>query len=1369
MTTLTATSDPIEGALTPLASGGFVRVNVGETSVTIDRFDAVGQLTAKGIHVAGVDPGGVLFSVSEIANHPSESVVGSTPEAFSLPNGDTGVLWAEYFGSVADKLECRVYYRSIHPDGTRSAATLVTNGYGLGSSGVDNLSVSPLTNGDIVVTAQRAGLGSYSFERLQFTPGQSGRYKRESLKATDDKTVVAIASVALKGGGYVVVSEEVTKTDKAAGAPGTLAYLGYIERHDIVAQTYDASGKAGARTVLGQTYHSYYDRASHGDTAPRVKALEDGGFAVAYTRSEILLAHPEIHNDTVNAEAAYYPHHLGGFLSTFGADGSLRTTVDLPETFEADTAFGRVYGGPLHDIVPVESPTAAYLLIGRPGQSGEMAGKGEEGEPIVYAADTGLGGTQVLFNEAARIGGLPILSVYGYPLPDNRVMLRIATAKGDYTQIYDIREKAVHLVGTEKDEQYVGTVFNDVLEGGGGFDKLYGGRGDDVLSMAPTFKGGLLDTSQPFLADGGAGTDTLDLTAFHYKTASNGGVIDKGVDFTINLQTGTILTGAGAVAGTLKSIETLRLGLGNDVVTGTGNAETISGGGGNDTLSGEGGNDTITGGDGDDTIRGGAGNDTLDGGKGRNTLDLSRAGAALKVDLTAGLATGEGVDKIAGFSVVLGAAKDDRMIAGAQGVTFVGGDGADTLLGGAGDDTLVAGKPLPDALRAYLAGSGDKAALDAYLQAATDKSANTLKGGAGDDTILGAAGNDTIEGGGGSDRIYAGAGDDRITLAGPNSGLDADARFAYANGGAGKDTIEAASGYVKLAGGAGDDVLILKDVAALDTHLAIAAGIYGEAGIDTLDLSRLTKGVASVDFTDRNGTLSFLGTDPDHFFAVKGIEVLIGTEYDDSLSFWILQADDPNGHKLDGRGGDDFILGDDRGDTLLGGIGRDEIQGGAGADTIDGGADDDTLDGKGGRDVIDGSGGDDTIVGGAGDDTLRGGDGKDTLQGDAGNDRLEGGADADVLEGGGDNDILAGGSGDDVLRGGTGNDTLIGGDGAHDLADYGKAAAALILDLRTGAVQIGPGERDTLSGIEDVTGSAFADRLTGDGGANILKGGAGNDILDGGAGNDRLDGGFGIDTVSYASLTTGKAGVTVDLAAGRGTGAAGSDTLVSIENATGSSLADRLTGSRDANVLQGGAGDDILDGGLGNDRLDGGAGTDTASFASAAGAVTVDLTKGTATGAGTDTLTHLENVVGSGFGDTLVGSTAANRLDGGAGNDTLKGGAGADVLIGGAGRDTFVFDVSPNGGQVDHIKDFNVADDTIALKAALFTGVSAANLKTTFHDVTNAKVEADDRLLYNHDTGVLSYDADGSGKAAALQIAVIDTKAVLTVHDFVLI
>ena len=225
---------------------------------------------------------------------------------------------------------------------------------------------------------------------------------------------------------------------------------------------------------------------------------------------------------------------------------------------------------------------------------------------------------------------------------------------------------------------------------------------------------------------------------------------------------------------------------------------------------------------------------------------------------------------------------------------------------------------------------------------------------------------------------------------------------------------------------------------------------------------------------------------------------------------------------------------------------------------------------------------------------------------------------------------------------------------------------------------------DTLSGFENVNGSAFNDELTGTTGANTLTGlggndtlngaagddnligGIGDDILIGGRGADRLDGEDGINTASYAGSAQG---VTVDLtlagAAQAGAGDAKGDVLISIENLIGSALADRLIGDGNDNVLTGGVGNDILAGG-GH-----GAAGDTASYTTATAGVAVSLLlQGAAQntlGAGIDTLSGFENLIGSGLNDRLTGDAGNNTLTGLAGNDTLIGGMGDDTLDGGLG------------------------------------------------------------------------------------------------------
>ena len=194
----------------------------------------------------------------------------------------------------------------------------------------------------------------------------------------------------------------------------------------------------------------------------------------------------------------------------------------------------------------------------------------------------------------------------------------------------------------------------------------------------------------------------------------------------------------------------------------------------------------------------------------------------------------------------------------------------------------------------------------------------------------------------------------------------------------------------------------------------------------------------------------------------------------------------------------------------------------------------------------------------------------------------------------------------------------------------------------------------------------------GEAGGDLIVGGADNETFDGGDGNDVLNGGGGTDTASYADAS---AGVTVSLAlsgAYQDTGGAGFDKLISIENLTGSNFSDTLTASVNGSVLTGGGGDDLLVGGAGNDTLIGGTGNDTATYAGATAGVTVDLTMTTAQntfGAGHDTLTGVENLIGSIYGDTLTALAGGSSLSGGGGNDLLISGAGNDTLDGGAGVD----------------------------------------------------------------------------------------------------
>ncbi len=168
--------------------------------------------------------------------------------------------------------------------------------------------------------------------------------------------------------------------------------------------------------------------------------------------------------------------------------------------------------------------------------------------------------------------------------------------------------------------------------------------------------------------------------------------------------------------------------------------------------------------------------------------------------------------------------------------------------------------------------------------------------------------------------------------------------------------------------------------------------------------------------------------------------------------------------------------------------------------------------------------------------------------------------------------------------------------------------------------------------------------------------------------------------------------------------------------------------------------------GDGNDTYIGGAGTDTYDLSSTSADATVNLVNGTASSAdtGTDTLSGIENVIGSNGVNTITGTASANRIEGRGGNDVINGGGGGDTLLGGAGADHISggtgADVIIGGAGADRIDLGNPLDinrDVVRLTATGDYGDEvfdfrsggdnnqrdvmslSASLNTNFDDVSN--------------------------------------------------
>ena len=150
-----------------------------------------------------------------------------------------------------------------------------------------------------------------------------------------------------------------------------------------------------------------------------------------------------------------------------------------------------------------------------------------------------------------------------------------------------------------------------------------------------------------------------------------------------------------------------------------------------------------------------------------------------------------------------------------------------------------------------------------------------------------------------------------------------------------------------------------------------------------------------------------------------------------------------------------------------------------------------------------------------------------------------------------------------------------------------------------------------------------------------------------------------------------------------------------------------------ADTITGGSGADFIEIGRGTNTIDGGGGFNILTFADSDIGVTVDLGAGTATAGGVDTIKNIQEVIGSGFDDTLKAGSNAAELVGGGGHDALIGGAGADTLVagsggasmtGGSGPDTFVYSA---GDHQAVITDFGQAGDHDVLKIYGYSGAQS--------------------------------------------------------------
>ena len=970
----------------------------------------------------------------------------------------------------------------------------------------------------------------------------------------------------------------------------------------------------------------------------------------------------------------------------------------------------------------------------------------------------------------------------------------------------------------------------DAIQSGSNFDRLYGDGGDDSIGVAY-----FADQGGTIYIDGGSGTDSLTIqyvgdvnATVNLLTLTATHMTITGIETVTDVRTDTgndkiTLSDADHVhiyAGDGKNTITGGNGTGDSIATGVGD-DTITTGNGDFYISDSGGTNKVTTGTGSDVFyfTGNAGG-TVDMGGGywdqfyanfgppdnstiNVTVNAHDAEYAYFVPQNYGTYVfkfGSGQDKVfastsdpdahylSTYITFYGIAEatpadDDKHNITVDYSAYTDSVVADLSTGVGSNPAggFAAQHGLSDSLGLI---STDHSVVDnltgsKFADLLTgDSTPNALFGGGGDDVLMGRGGNDVLNGGAGYDTAdYSDSSHPvHVTLEDPEGGdgfatgdgQDTLRSIEDVIGSSHSDTIVGSDANNDLSGGGGSDVIFggfkggtLSGDAGNDT-LYVGVGHFvidgGSGSQDTVswDGSNLALSPrADITASLLDGTASSaLGT-----VTLTDIENLEGSPFgDDHLT------GDANDNHISGLNGDDTIDG-----------------GGGGVDDLDGGADTDTL--RVDAVIVSSGGTGVTIDFAAGTLVIAG------TTSTIANFEIAYGTDAnDTFVADDKGDAFHGLNGSDTFKDGTGDDTFDGG-GGTDTVDYSDSATSVVVDLAHGAAN-GDGT-DTLTKIENIIGSAKGDILSGSSASNKILGGdgadeihagsaggnyqgqGGDDTLYSGAGNDTLNGGGGNNTASWSGAA---AGVTASLVAGTATGA-GSDTLVDIQNLTGSGQGDHLTGDAGNNTIDGSGGNDAIDGGGGVDKLDGGQGRDSIDPINETGPAVIDFLHGTLQiGGATSQISNFEIAYGTASNDTFYaddsgdefhGEGGKDNLDGGAGGDSLNGGAGNDTMTGGGGADVFVFNTTPNtSNNRDDITDFASGTDQIAFDHKVFTALPSTITSANYTESTPTTNQQ--FIQYNPANGVLTYDSNGSAAGGTIaQFAVLDNHpAHLSAADF---
>ena len=399
--------------------------------------------------------------------------------------------------------------------------------------------------------------------------------------------------------------------------------------------------------IDGFTYRSYINdtvsvnppsplnlwRSDYNDTTPTRKNRIHGGMDIYYYKqvsdeTAVSIGSGEYPNDDHPLVYAFVTGKVkvaekdsnskgikNGRVSILGDDGYIHTILHLNEIFVN-----------VGDVITSNDVNAAKIeerkKLGRMG--GILNGRDQLGDHVHYEITTYYTPTVQKYQKIdpeAFWNNYPTDPVNGFFLLSGSYKANnqffgtsskeILRGEGDHEN-YDIRDGGVILNDNSDDDTLSGGGGSDIIDGGTGDDKLFGGNEYEIGKYYKIEEGELkkypevtqdADTSSDTLI-GGMGSDYL-----------SGG---KGND--------TLYGGVATISGSevndypdYDSSDDAAKDPSNDILIGGAGDDKLYGGGGDDILAGDAGTDVIYGGEGDDHITGGLGNDLLYGGAGNDT------------------------------------------------------------------------------------------------------------------------------------------------------------------------------------------------------------------------------------------------------------------------------------------------------------------------------------------------------------------------------------------------------------------------------------------------------------------------------------------------------------------------------------------------------------------------------------------------------------------------------------------------------------------------------------------------------------------------------------------------------------------------------